>query len=265
MDFDFIGAGHPERDFRDQLLELSELRDEYPHTCLPFICADPRRPGVVDLIKEYIEERGYKGIKIYPPYGYFPYDPRLDPVYRYAESNGVPVLTHCAPATLHYRGRVTEEMRKDPLTGERLSFCTKRQLAELWVHPGNYRIVMEKFPDLKLCLAHFGGIPAWKSYLDASWDADDERCWFSIVLDLIREYRNLYTDVSYTVHEPWCFPLLKVMLQDPRIRTQVLYGSDYYMEEVGASERRYSINLRGYLGDADFRQIAEINPAVYVT
>jgi len=257
MDMDHMGAGRAKKNFRKQLLDLSSVRDEYPESCIPFVCADPRADDPLGLVTEYIEVHGYKGIKIYPPYGYFPYDPRLDEIYGYAQSNGVPVLTHCAPASFIFRGRITREMREDPLTHERLPRCRKR-LAELWVHPGNYWKVLMKFPDLKICLAHFGGIPAWGDYLDG------KESWFSVVMEIIREFPDVYTDVSYTVHKPEYYPLLKVVLQDSRIRSKVLYGSDYYMAEVGTSERRYAINLRGYLGEADFRQIAEANPAAFL-
>lgn len=263
MDMDHMGAGNPRKKYTDQLEGLIRVRDTYPESCLPFVCADPRNGTVFNLVKEYIEVHGFRGIKIYPPYGFFPYDPGLDRVYEYAQANGVPVLTHCAPASFVYRGWISRTMRTDPLSGEKLPWRRKK-LADLWVHPANYRIVMMRYPRLKLCLAHFGGIPAWGEYLDTPWNRDDEESWFSIVLDLIRAYPNVYADVSYTVHKPQYFPLLKVVLQDARIRPKVLYGSDYYMEEVGASERRYAISLRGYLGEADFRQIAEINPAAFL-
>ncbi len=263
MDMGYMGAGRPRKNYGAQLDELAEVRDEFPGACLPFVCADPRNPEMMDIVTDCIQNRGFRGIKIYPPYGFFPYDRRMDPLYDYAASQGIPVVTHSGPASFMYRGRLTRSVRTDPESGE-VHPRRRKKLAELWVHPANYRLVLLRHPTLKLCLAHFGGLEEWQEYLSAPWNHGDRECWLSIVLDLIRAYPNVYTDVSYTVHKPEFHPLLKVLLQEERVRTRVLYGSDYYMTESGASERRYSVNLRGFLGEADFRQIAEANPAAFL-
>lgn len=59
-------------------------------------------------------------------------------------------------------------------------------------------------------------------------------------------------------------PLLKVILQDEKVRPKILYGSDFYMVELDIPERAFSINLRAYLDEKDYQQIAEINPEAFL-
>ena len=117
---------------------------------------------------------------------------------------------------------------------------------------------------MKICLAHFGGEGEWNKYLATSWDKSMEKCWFSVILDLMKDHANVYADISGTIHDTGLHPLLKVILQDQAIRPKVLYGSDFYMMELSLPERAFSINLRAYLSEEDYKQIAETNPQVFL-
>ena len=80
------------------------------------------------------------------------------------------------------------------------------------------------------------------------------------------KFPNLWTDISYTLFEfEQNIPFLRRFLQDPGLARRVLFGSDYYMtrQEV-LSERAICFRLREALGDPLFRQIAEINPAIWL-
>ena len=105
----------------------------------------------------------------------------------------------------------------------------------------------------------------WEKYLATSWEKNMEKSWFSAVLDLIKKHPNVYTDVSYTLHNFSLHPLLKVILQDEKIRSRVLYGSDFYMVELDMPERAFSINIRAYLSENDYQQIAETNPSGFLS
>ena len=48
------------------------------------------------------------------------------------------------------------------------------------------------------------------------------------------------------------------------IRNHVLFGTDYYMTEIEGSERFFSMNLRGFLGERLWHHISEANPARYL-
>ncbi|HEX9657505.1 MAG TPA: amidohydrolase family protein [Bacteroidota bacterium] len=52
-------------------------------------------PELLEEIRQYINEGVVKGLKLYPGYeSFFPYDPKLAPVYQLAEECDVPVMIH---------------------------------------------------------------------------------------------------------------------------------------------------------------------------
>ena len=134
------------------------------------------------------------------------------------------------------------------------------------------RSVLNEFPDLRICLAHFGGTEDWDDYLKSEWrdgNAQLERMnWLSQIMTMVGsgEYPNLYTDISYTVFRFQRYvPVLKVFLENERIRSRTLFGSDYYMiKQEKFPERELSIRLRGELGREWFTMIAFENPTVYL-
>ena len=58
--------------------------------------------------------------------------------------------------------------------------------------------------------------------------------WLKIIKALIRNYPNVYADISYTLHDEKTYPILKNMLKDETLKYRILYGTDYY---VVASEK----------------------------
>jgi len=264
MDMEFMGAGAVPNDLRTQLEELADLKKKYPEQIFPFVCVDPRREGIADLVKEHIEEKGFQGIKLYPPLGYYPFDARLDPVFEFTQAKKIPVMAHCSRGGVYFRGMITKDMLTHPITGEKFRKRPNKHFSDHFIDPANYAYVLEKFPELKLCFAHFGGGSEWDKYLETSWEESQEKSWFSVILDLMKKHPHVYADTSFTLHDPELHPLLKVILKDPKIRQRVLYGSDFYMVELMRYERSFSVNLRGYLGEEDYFQIAETNPAAFL-
>jgi hypothetical protein len=74
----------------------------------------------------------------------------------------------------------------------------------------------------------------------------------------------LYSDISFTLNNREFFPLLKVLLNNKKLKSKILFGSDYYMVETKTTERRFSIDLRADLGDDDFLTIASKNPQKFL-
>ncbi|HXB41363.1 MAG TPA: hypothetical protein VNZ49_12530 [Bacteroidia bacterium] len=172
----------------------------------------------------------------------------------------------------------------------------KKILRELWNDP------TVDFSKLKICLGHFGGEDEWDDFLENPWipdvglTGDDSLIdikhpwfkgedfdtlyktekeklehtpfsWFSVVCKLITnpEYENVYADISYTLSDPKMYPLLKVVLEsNETIRKRVLFGTDFYVVAKAGAERELCINLRGYLGEELFKQIAETNPREFL-
>ena len=234
---------------------------KYPQV-IPFIHIDPRREEHFELFQKYVDQYNFQGVKIYPPLGYYPYDDRLMPIYEICQEKGLPVMSHCSPFNpVHYKGS-REEIQRLLLKSKsdkalELYDRSKKELCAQFTHPENWRLVMNRFPNLKICLAHFGSAYYWEKFLT---QPQSENNWFTIIKDMIKEYDNLYADVSFTMHNQDFFSTLKVLLSDVKIRDRVLYGSDYYMMQTQCTERRFAIDLRAYLGEEYFQAIAKTNP-----
>lgn len=265
MDMEYMAAGEVPIKFEQQLDELSEIEQKYGDLIFPFICVDPRRKNIKELVVTYIEKHHFSGIKLYPPLGYYPFDERLEPIYEYAQEKNIPIMTHCSRGGVYYRGKITDEMLVHPKTKQKLERKGNKDFTDNYSDPNNYKYVLEKYPKLKICLAHFGGEAEWKKHLATSWDPEKQKqSWFSIIVELIKKYDNVYTDISYTMQDVALIPLLKVILQEKPVREKVLYGTDFYMVELDRSEKEFSINLRAHLGEPDFQQIAVTNPQKFL-
>ncbi|MBN1415678.1 MAG: amidohydrolase family protein [Bacteroidales bacterium] len=265
MDMEYMGAGKVPRSYADQLRELAEMKTAYPDLIFPFVHVDPRRPGMMELVKKCFEEWGFTGIKIYPSLGYFPYDDDLDPVYHYAQNNNLPVIAHASPYNpVHYKGskRKLKALLAKAKTEIDLSSNKRKKLCSNFAHPDNYKLVFEKFPNLRICLAHFGSDYFWQKFLD---EPDCTGNWFTLIRERISEYPNLYTDISFTLHNKEFFPLLKVLMAEPLLKKRILLGSDYYMVETKTNERRFGIELRALLGEEGFKIISVDNPVAFLT
>ncbi|HET7855591.1 MAG TPA: amidohydrolase family protein [Gaiellaceae bacterium] len=268
MDMTKMNAGTVAVGIEEQHAQVAALRNAHPDsTVIPFAAVDPRHDGIVEKTIALLEQKHFRGLKLYPPTGYHPYDHRLWPLYEYAEKHSLPVLTHCSrPASVQYRGEPTVEMRTDPVTGELLNLGRFELLAR-FTDPDAYVPVFEKYPNLRICLAHFGGAGDWRSYLDRPWHSGTDpaqKSWLAKILDMFRcgKYPNLWTDISYTLYaNDENVYLLKVLLSDPRVSTRVLFGSDFYVvENAELEERRRSVRIRAVLGEEAFNTLAQENP-----
>ncbi len=282
VDFDYMAAGAPKYNFIQQIENLAYVdktvnEEAQKEIVLPFLCIDPRRENLLDLVKLYIEEKGFKGLKLYPGLGYFPNDKRLYPIYAYAEKYQIPITAHCIPKNKnHFRFKPTAEMIAQ---AKQIPGCTDKDLrrnydfAEYLNHPDWYEVLLQDFPLLKVNLAHFGGNEEWDKYLD---EPDEDlganrsamkKNWYSKIRNLLKKHPNVYADISFTVFDQKLYPLLKNLINseydDPKIyspKDKVLFGTDFYMLQKDYRERRFGIDLRGYLSEAEYWQICDTNP-----
>lgn len=68
---------------------------EHPEQLIGFLSVDPTQDGWYGQLRRGHEELGLRGIKLMPMYaGFYPEDRRLDPLWRYAQRCGLPVLLH---------------------------------------------------------------------------------------------------------------------------------------------------------------------------
>lgn len=263
MDYSFMGYGQPKTAIDEQLEELAQIRDEFPDQVIPFVHIDPRHKDAHERVRRWVTEKQFKGVKIYPPFGYSPADDVLEPIYQFCENhgNGIPVMTHCSGATLRAKAFKRDKVKAN-------AFCS----------PEHCRKVLSSHPRLRFCLGHFGGDAAWAAYLkkpllkdrmnrnEGSYSGTEN--WLHDIIDMLDSgvYPNLFVDIAYVIfHFKDNINILKVLLENPRIRGSVLFGTDYYMVEIEKfSEKKLSMFLRAQLGEDHYRQIAEINPARYL-
>lgn len=251
MDMGLMGAGEVIEEIDAQHAELARLHanQQYRDILIPFAHIDPRREDSLVRLTALVEQENFKGVKIYPPFGYAPDHKRLmEEIYPYMVEKNIPLISHCSPSWVK---------------SKKISMEEAHRLAD----PDNYRKVMDVFPDLRICLAHFGGISEWKKHLNGERNTHNPT-WLDKIVALIKydNYQNLYADISYTIFNfQENAPFLKILLQDEDISPKVLFGSDFYMvESEKYSEKRLSIDLRVTLGEEFFWQIANSNPQKFL-
>lgn len=229
MDMEFMDAGKVKAigSYQTQMEKLKKIKQKNPNTIHPFVFVDPRREnvGYADFfkwrndngkvvledcfIKDYIEKANFAGFKIYPALGYFPFDEKLLPLWKYAADNNLPIMTHCIRGTIFYRGNKKKEwyyhpIIKDASNADEYMLLAKTQNIEYsldFTHPLNYLCLLNPFllkewikkcnkpelfdlfgyseatdtitsdlSNLKICFGHYGGDDEWKKFLERDRD-----------------------------------------------------------------------------------------------
>ncbi|MBV9987434.1 MAG: amidohydrolase family protein [Chitinophagaceae bacterium] len=282
---------------RTQVEQIADLKRNmlYQKNICPFLGVDPRMVGV-DLVndwaKKYIHpDYGFRGIKIYPAAGFFPFDTRLDELWGWAEKEQVPIMTHCTRGGSWYLGSFESVFNtgyiemigegKDPATAARIRQrimdlkkdknikSQNSKWTNIFGHPQNYRPVLEKYPRLKICLAHAGGSneilrshgkllvpPKYPSYLQENW--------YDEVRSLMKDFENVYTDISYTISNR---KAMKLFYDDNTDGfAKVMYGTDFYLtqQEKRGDESDLQKIFFGLFSDKEIERIAYSNPDGFI-
>lgn len=293
LGFENMGAGNVNIPYEEQLHDLFLLKRKYPSRCLPFVFIDPRMGTATEnlnFVKYYIEQKGFMGIKLYPSLGYYPFDSRLELVYKYADEKEIPILTHCSRGGVNYgTGKVGEPVaefvtpksfnpqpvaQNDPPI-KYISTVGKYDFTEEWeslkdyarffdntCNPDRYVDVLKKYKTLKLCFAHFG--------FDDQEPTDENIIpeWHLKVLDMMEEYPNVYADISYALATKkfWTVFNNELPTLSTKQKDKILYGTDFFMtlqEEKGDEKTIFqkSINELG----SYFGQISNENSVRFLT
>jgi predicted TIM-barrel fold metal-dependent hydrolase len=267
--------------FNEQIRQLEELKKhpKYKDMVFPFLAVDPRRPGIEKFTKENVGKgKLFIGVKLYCPNGYSPTDPLLfgpdgkkGGIYDFCEKNGIPVTAHNSDggfATLsksvvvsgliHVNGQLIK-LEDKTLTFKNTIF-KKDAIYERAVtlnHPLIWEKVVEKYPNLILNLAHFGG----GKQLDGALDhPDNMKLWSNRIISLLKDDRfKVYTDISCFSD----FSILRKFVASPvyqQIKTKTMYGSDFIL--LLLFENDFEENVRQFreIFGQDFEIIAGSNP-----
>lgn len=244
---DIRGPDDPERDRKNFLRQIDGTEEaalQRPGRVLPFFAVHPDRPDHFELLTNAIEHRGFVGVKLYPSLGYRVDHPSLMAVYRYCLEKDVPVLLHCGHSGFY---RKTEF----------IDYC----------NPDNWLPVLQgELADLRVCFAHFGG---WQSL--GRPDGLDAGSWGATILQLMHDLPNVYTDLAYHTDqmanredEQHYYTKLAEMLQDPKLRRRILYGTDSWLLRMDLVEKVYEQYFRHHMTVEDFDKIAELAPKEFL-
>lgn len=183
----------------DQLAKMARSSGD---RLVPFAGVDPNagREAVREL-KRTVKELGFRGLKIHSSANsVYPNDERrMNPIYDLCQEAGIPILFHTGTTGL----------------GDcDIKFSKPEYLDE----------VGQRFPDLKIIMAHFG------------WP------WSDVAIAIALRNPNVYLDVSgwKPKYLPLgIFPYLNGILQD-----RFLFGTDYPMMRQGEWMKDFDANLR---------------------
>lgn len=273
----------------DQLFEVEKLRSYYPNNLFPFLGIDPRHLSghqLVDWVDSKFRSMNFFGLKIYPAMGFFPFDPRLDAVYKWASENNVPIMTHCTRSGNFYTGKMDDVVpfidmptlnpnsssmesiysRIEKFKNSKETWKNNKDACNLFSHPENYRPILEKYPKLKLCLAHFGGedeILSKKCDL-VKKGIDTDTFWYNEICLLMTDYPNVFTDISYTLYSNEAIEAVKKLMSSD-LSSKILFGTDFFMT---IREKDESQLWQGYLktmGSTYFNNTSVNNTDIYLT
>ena len=254
-----------------QLNDITQLKKNNPNDVYPFIAIDPRREGIIDkFINEIYAENIFCGVKLYAPNGYSPADTdfmKPGGLFEFCVQHNIPITAHhsfggfATPLkTVEVDGLIydigVKEMHGYVTLSEAFSADWVQERAIKFNHPDIWEQVMEKFPTLKLNLAHFG-----------NGNSDWQKKIFSMISN--PKYINLHTDLSC-----WCnledqkndeiglqsFYDMYYKNASDYVKGKILYGSDFYLDLMYTDSLNiYLSNFNKVFPAAEFERIAFTN------
>lgn len=181
--------------YAQQIADLEFLSDKY-ETIKPFFSVDPRREykvgtHILNLVKEKLlgDNPKFSGIKLYAPAGFSPTDPVLmgtelqEGIYAFCEQNKIPLTVHnsdsgfaCLSKSLLVNGHIylNDEIKEVNNYNHKFEFDffslkaseAIKERARLLNHPKLWRLVLERYPNLHINFAHFGGSGQIMEYIE---------------------------------------------------------------------------------------------------
>ena len=134
--------------------EVKSLIDIYPDRLIGFASVDPKRKDAWEVLEKAFTELGLAGLKLSPAMQYFmPGDPIMKPIYEICLKYKKPILFEAGMTWV-------------------------KNSPSRYSNPLNFEDVAIEYPDLRMCLGHFG------------WP------WTRETAMLILKYPNLYADTA---------------------------------------------------------------------
>ena len=291
-----LGIDVFENSYEQQIEDLTNIKSLMPTRVYPFFSIDPRRDsefegGILSEIKRYVgKDKPFLGLKLYSSLGYSPTHPVLydnsktESVYEYCEKNKIPITVHssiegfshfldknhvvgdvyypdagrCVPAESIYTDGVIKYNKNIPTIN--FEDVTRERLLIL-NHPVIWRKVLEKYPKLKINMAHFGGVVQMYKHSND----DKSAFWPRYIEEMLDDFPNVYTDLSCYYEQDSNANYMKVIFErmyknlSRKAKSKIMFGSDYYMLALyNTSPETYLKNFRDAFGK-DFDKISQDN------
>ncbi len=255
-----------------QLDNMRQLQQAHP-VLKGFVAFNPARANCMGIVKTAIREKGFSGVKFYPPMGYKAdgddkYSAPIEELLAYCETNAIPLFAHCNNNGFEARPKDNSGYRASPVYWE---------------------AALHKHPDLILNLGHAGGSQGWFSSNkptdklkaddilasdikneDAAQKSDWNKSYAAMVFRLCVKYKNVYCDASYLddmVRTDGSFEhvakanfkerLLKLFAAEPEFAKKIMYGSDWHMIVKEARNNVFLATYKKFFSEAGLQPFSE--------
>ncbi len=279
LDVNLHFNGTAELQFPDeQVNRIAELVKESDGKLLAFIPFSPFRDDSLDKIIKPGIERGFCGVKFYPPFGYRPIfnldapqarisdhlythelglsgkelDGRCLELFEYCVENDIPVITHCTAGG--FQARNGYGLNSDPYY---------------------WHWLFEEHPELsslRLLLAHSGGGAAWftkdvhnEEFLNPRWVRGEP--YGGKVYNLCVNYENVYCDAAYldeilnpNNHKTFIDRLESLFIAYPEFADKFIYGSDF---QVLMAQKNFDAYLDNFIEVFNDPKLKDYSPGFF--
>lgn len=243
IDLDHWVPDRAETNIAEQIILYEKIIRLFKGEIHPLVAFNPLKEILYKEIPEYqplkwvkkaVEERGFVGVKLYPPMGFYPLDNRvLDPdnelslkidevlneLYDWCAEKDVPIMAHCNNTNESQDG-----------FGERANpiYWKEKVLGK------------EGYENLRLNLAHFGGTDSLMGESDKDWT------W--TIADMMENYRNVYADTGFhdiilkkKKKRAKYTEALKVLYHKfPDAKERLMYGTDWHVIMLMKNHKEYA-------------------------
>lgn len=231
MDLECGWGKKTKRSFKEQIIDLQNISKQKP--ILPFFALDPRRAdkngddNLYELfIKAFINaEAPYFGVKCYPALGYLPSDARLAPIFEVCNEKNIPIVTHCGGNIVStYKKSIDVVNSAGQTINVKLPIENRDKRAEYLNDPLHWDSVLNRFNNLKINFAHFGGSTPWAS------TKPEEKLRIEHIVERMQRYENrVFTDFSFNLVDTAANSALKARYSEDIIKNRTMYGTDYWV------------------------------------
>lgn len=189
--------------FESNFHELIDLEREYRGRVFPFLAVDPRRRGIMDLVRAHVGSNGpFYGIKLYPRLGYRITETVFAPLFDFCVAGDIPITVHTStggfPPGTNWKYR---------------DYCDPASWENILKQP--------KYRSLRVNFAHFGGDDEVKKFGTDDW----KQSWTRTIVSFL-DYPNVYTDASCYTDKGSLEKIKEIMDDNEAVRSKMLFGTD---------------------------------------